>query len=161
MAWFVLFLLVAILGAVLLSRRRPKGHWIVVDGSNVLYWEGNTPSLASVGHVVGILKSEGYDPVVWFDANVGYLIGDRYMGPGPLADRLGLPRRQVFVAEKGSPADPLLLEGAEKLEARVVTNDRYRDWEEAFPRIREEGFLVRGFINAEEVGLEWERGPRS
>lgn len=136
--------------------RRPVGNWIVVDGSNVLYWEGNTPDLRSVAHVIGALKSEGYDPVVRFDANVGYKIGNGYMGPGPLADFLGLPRKRVFVASKGVPADPLLLEGAGRLGARVVTNDRYRDWEGDFPQVREEGFLVRGFISTDEVGLEWE-----
>lgn len=158
MNWFILFLAVAVLLAVVLARRsrRPKGNWIVVDGSNVLHWEENAPDLASVRHVVDILKEEGYDPLVWFDANVGYKIGTAYMGPGVLADRLGLSRRHVFVADKGMPADPLLLEDAEALGARVVTNDRYRDWEEEFPRIREEGFLVRGYIRGDVVGLEWE-----
>ena len=137
--------------------RPPEGNWIVVDGSNVLYWDGDTPDLASVGHVLSILKSEGYDPLVWFDANVGYLIGKKWMGPGPLAERLGLSREHVFVAEKGTPADPLLLERAERLGARVVTNDKYRDWVERFPRVQEDGFLVRGFISRDEVGLEWER----
>ena len=137
--------------------RSPEGNWIVVDGSNVLYWDGDTPDLASVGHVLAILKSEGYDPLVWFDANVGYLIGDKWMGPGPLSERLGMSREHVFVAEKGTPADPLLLERAERLGARVVTNDKYRDWVERFPRVQEEGFLVRGFISRDEVGLEWER----
>ena len=131
--------------------------WIVVDGSNVLHWERDTPDIRNVGHVISALKSEGYAPVVWFDANVGYLIGDRYMGPRPLARMIGLPEHQVHVAPKGTPADPLLLEGALALKARVVTNDRFRDWEERFPKIREAGFLVRGFASAEEVALEWER----
>ena len=135
--------------------RRGKGNWIVVDGSNVLHWYRETPDFQSVTQVVTILTSEGYDPVIWFDANVGYLIGNRYMGPKQLAGMLGLPLRQVYVAPKGTPADPLLLEGAARLQARVVTNDRFRDWEERYPRIREAGFLVRGYINAEEVGLEW------
>ena len=139
-------------------RRKPRGNWIVVDGSNVLYWDRDTPDLGSVRQVVNILKGEGYDPVVWFDANVGYLVGTRFMGPPVLADALNLPRRQVFVAPKGTPADPLLLEGAEALGARVVTNDRFRDWEEQFPRIKEDGFLVRGFIGTDEIGLEWEPG---
>ena len=161
MDWIILFLLVmgfALVAVWARRKRASKGNWIVVDGSNVLYWDRETPDLQSVRHVVGILKSEGFDPVVWFDANVGYLIGSRFMGAAVLADALGLPRRQVYVAPKGTPADPLLLEGAEALGARVVTNDRFRDWEDRFPRIREDGFLVRGFITSNEIGLEWERG---
>lgn len=160
MNWAILFSLFALLlVSVLLRRwrRKPEGNWIVVDGSNVLYWDRETPDLSSVRHIIDVLKSEGYSPVVWFDANVGYLIGDRYLGPRPLADFLGLPFKYVFVAAKGTPADPFLLNGAERLGARVVTNDRFRDWEEEFPRIREDGFLVRGYIRGEEVGLEWER----
>ena len=139
-------------------RRRPKPqNWIVVDGSNVLYWDRETPDIASVRNVVDILKAEGFAPVVWFDANAGYLIDNRYMGPAPLAARLGLPRQRVIVEGKGTPADPLLLKGADRLGARVVTNDRFRDWEDTFPRIREAGFLVRGYIRGDAVGLEWSR----
>ena len=144
---------------ILLLRRRRKAsrNWIVVDGSNVLYWDSETPDLSSVCHIVDILKEEGFTPLVWFDANVGYLVGGRYLGPGPLAKRLELNERHVIVAGKGTPADPLLLKAAERLGARVVTNDRFRDWEEDFPRIREEGVLVRGYIRGDTIGLEWSR----
>lgn len=158
----LLLLLIGAMTAVLVlvfraSRGGNDVAWIVVDGSNVMHWERDIPDIRNVGHVIGALKSEGYAPVVWFDANAGYLIGDRYMGPRMLARMLDLPERQVSVAPKGTPADPLLLKHALALKARVVTNDRFRDWEEQFPKIREAGFLVRGFASAEEVALEWER----
>lgn len=155
--YILLGALLVVLILLLRRRREAPQNWIVMDGSNVLYWDRETPDLSSVRHIVEILEEEGFAPVVWFDANVGYLIGDRYLGPGPLAKRLGLPVRQVLVAGKGTPADPLLLKDAERLGARVVTNDRYRDWEDSFPRIREEGFLVRGYIRGDEIGLEWSR----
>ena len=139
---------------ILLRARESARNWIVVDGSNVLHWERDTPDIQSVFHVAVALKSEGYIPVVWFDANVGYLIGDRYMGRAPLARMIGLPERQVFVAPKGTPADPLLLKDAVALKARVVTNDRFRDWEDEFPQIREKGFLVRGRMQRDEFELE-------
>lgn len=157
MLWIILFLLIGLPFAVIpLFRRRLKRNWIVVDGSNVLYWERETPALATVSHVIGALRSEGYDPVVWFDANVGYLIGDRYMGAFALSLQLGLSSEQVRVAPKGTPADPLLLKEAGALGARVVTNDRYRDWEDEFPQVREAGFLIRGFVSSEEIGLDFE-----
>ena len=155
MTWVIaavfLVLLLWGLGRVFLRR---KTNRIVVDGSNVLYWDRDTPNLQSVKQVVDILRDEGFEPLVWFDANAGYLIGDRYMGPDRLARALELPSRSVFVAPKGTPADPLLLARAAKLKARVVTNDRYRDWEERFPQIRTPGFLVRGYISADAIGLE-------
>ena len=158
MFWAIIFLICALVFVLVLrTRRKRQGTWIVVDGSNVLYWDRETPKIESVREIVKVLKAAGFLPVVWFDANVGYLIEDRYLGPLPLSDRLGLSHRCVFVAGKGIPADPLLLELAEDLGARVVTNDRFRDWEEQFPRIREAGFLVRGYIRGDEIGLEWDR----
>ena len=139
---------------ILLRGKRAGQKWIVVDGSNVMHWYRETPDIQSVRHVLGALKSEGFVPVVWFDANAGYLIADRYLGPGHLARILDLPRRQVLVAPKGTPADPLLLHGAKELGARVVTNDRFRDWVDEYPQIREKGFLVRGRMGEDDFELE-------
>lgn len=151
-------LAMAVLGVVafvLLARRKrgPDIAWIVVDGSNVMYWIDETPSLDTVRMVVDALHAEGFRPVVWFDANAGYLTAGRYLGPEALSGQIGLPERQIFVAEKGVPADPLILKGAEGLCARVVTNDRYRDWAERFPKVQEPGFLVRGRIRDGAVSL--------
>lgn len=136
-------------------RRRKPARYIVVDGSNVIYWADNTPDLANVAIVLGVLAERGFTPVVWFDANVGYLIGDTYLGPGRLAGRLGLPARQVFVAPKGTPADPLLLDGAKALDAQVVTNDRFRDWTGSHPQLAAPGLLIRGRIDNGQARLEF------
>lgn len=124
----------------------PRRDWILVDGSNVLYWRNDTPDLATVRLVVRELLRRDLTPVVWFDANAGYLVAGRYFGPGALARQLGIPAAQVFVAPKGTPADPLILEGAQALSARVVTNDRYRDWADTFPALGLPEVLVRGQI---------------
>lgn len=131
-----------------LGRRRPTAERIVLDGSNLLYWLDDAPRLASVQIVLAALRDRGLEPVVWFDANAGYLVGGAWMGPDVLARRLELTPRQVFVAPKGVPADPLLLDAARRLGARVVTNDRYRDWIESRPWLTAPGFLVRGRIRA-------------
>lgn len=144
---------VGVVAAILLLRCKrpaaPAQRWVVVDGSNVLYWGGAGPDLAVLQAVVADLQARGLTPAIWFDANVGYLIGNRYQGPVDMAQRLGLPHRQVFVAPKGTPADPLLLEGAKALDARVVSNDRYRDWTGQHPIVLEPGRLAGGSFGHE------------
>ncbi|MBI1220100.1 MAG: hypothetical protein GC186_16305 [Rhodobacteraceae bacterium] len=145
-----------LIGALLLARalRARRKLWIVVDGSNVLHWHPTGPRLEAVTAVVAELSRRGFAPVVWFDANAGYLVANRYLGPAPFARLLGLPERQVYVAPKGTPADPLLLHGANLLGARVVTNDRFRDWAAAHPRVTEPGYLIRGRVEGERVVLD-------
>ncbi|WP_272003896.1 NYN domain-containing protein [Roseovarius sp. ZX-A-9] len=134
-------------------RRNPR-RWIVVDGSNVMFWDGNEPKAETLRRVVGYLAEQGFTAVVWFDANVGYKLSERYRGSDWLARQLGIPESRVLVAVKGQPADPLVLDGARQLGARVVTNDRFRDWVDEFPEIVEPGHLVQGRLQNGQVQLE-------
>lgn len=117
---------------------------VVVDGSNVMHWRDDTPNLATVARVLRLLEAEGLDPVVGFDANVGYLVEGRWLGAAALSRRLGIPSEQVIVAHKGTPADRILLDLAARTGAAIVTNDRFRDWAEDWPLVREPGRLRRG-----------------
>jgi len=139
------------------AARAEGRRWVVVDGSNVLYWQDESPSLGSVSAVLDEVQRAGLTPVVWFDANVGYKVGDSYLNPAELARRLGISRKQVRVAPKGSPADPLLLQEAAKLGTGVVTNDRYRDWVGDFPDVAQPGVLVHGRVEGGAVTLDWPR----
>lgn len=150
---FVL-LIAAIYAVAVLRRSRDRREFVLIDGSNVLYWRDETPDLAPLQALVGALRDQGLVPVVWFDANVGYLISGRYLGEGPLSRALGLPTWQVSVAPKGTPADPLLLEAAGKLGARIVTNDRYRDWFEAYPILNDRELLIKGRWRAGRVEVD-------
>ena len=125
-----------------IKRSAPK--WIVVDGSNVLHWKGGTPQIDTVCEVVARLTALGFAPGVVFDANAGYKINGRYQHDWALGNLLGLPEDRVMVVPKGTPADPWLLAAARDLGARIVTNDRYRDWAEAHPEVREPGYLMCG-----------------
>lgn len=127
-----------------LLRRRRVRRWIVVDGSNVMHWKDGTPQIATVREVIGQLSSRGYTPGVVFDANAGYKLAGRYQHDGTLGRLLGLPEDRVMVVPRGEPADPTLLAAARDLDARVVSRDRFRDWEEMFPEVRQRGHLIRG-----------------
>lgn len=126
------------------NRGKASARPILVDGSNVMHWQNEVPQIATVRIVVDALEARGFHPGVVFDANVGYMIGDRYQDDAAIARMLGLTENQVLVVPKGTPADPCLLQTARDLGARVVTNDRYRDWAEAHPEVRTPGFLIRG-----------------
>lgn len=127
--------------------RRPRNAtapWLLIDGSNVLYWKDNTPQIATLREVIARVTTLGYLPGVVFDANAGYLISGKYQHDKALGDLLGLPEDRVMVVQKGEPADPVLLAAARDLGARIVTNDRYRDWAETNPEVRNPGFLIQG-----------------
>ena len=141
------------------TKRPPK--WVVVDGSNVMHWQDETPRIEPLRDVLRELAARGYSAGVMFDANAGYLIAGRYQHDHAFGRLLGLPDDRIMVVPKGTPADPMILTSARDLGARVVTNDRYRDWAADFPEIRRPGFLIRGgyrdgklWLDLEEAGTE-------
>lgn len=123
---------------------RAKPKVILIDGSNVMHWKDGTPKIETLREVVVRLTALGFTPGVVFDANAGYLITGRFQRDHELGAFLDLPTDRVMVVDKGTPADPTLLAAARDLGARIVTNDRYRDWAEAHPEVRTPGFLIRG-----------------
>ncbi|MFN4129106.1 MAG: NYN domain-containing protein [Paracoccaceae bacterium] len=133
------------------NRRRAKGRAaktparsIVIDGSNIMHWKGETPQLETLQEVVRSLADQGYKPGVVFDANAGYKLTGRYMDDRPLARALGLPADRVLVVPKGEPADPVILKAARDLGALVLSNDRFRDWAGDFPEVTQPGRVRRG-----------------
>jgi hypothetical protein len=136
--------------------RRPAPRWILVDGSNVLHWADGVPQLATLRAVVDHLTDLGFAPSVVLDANAGFKIGDRYQHDAAFGRMLGLPVAQVRVVGKGTPADPALLAAARDLGARIVTNDRFRDWAEAYPEVANPGHLVRGGFRDGKLWLDIE-----
>jgi hypothetical protein len=72
------------------ARRLPPPRYVVVDGSNVLHWKDNVPALAPLKEVLAQLTRQGLTPSVYFDANAGYKIGDRYLHDLAMARLLGL-----------------------------------------------------------------------
>lgn len=127
---------------------------ILVDGSNVIYWLDNSPQFAPLKQVVHDLSLRGFKPGVVFDANIGYKLTGKFMGEREMSRMLSLPRDQILVVPKGTQADPYLLETARGLKARIVTNDRYRDWAERYPDVARPENLVRGEMRDGRVWLK-------
>lgn len=130
------------------KRDRRKGlskrHHAVIDGSNVMYWNGDTPRLSTLRDVVRMAEAQGYQPGVIFDANAGYKLCDRYLNDKDFAKLLSLRRDRVMVVNKGEPADPTILAAARDTGATVISNDRFRDWAERFPEVEDPGHVVSG-----------------
>ena len=127
---------------------------ILIDGSNVMHWLDEKPQLKPLVQVVRALQSQGYTPGVVFDANAGHKLVGRFLNGADFATMLSLPRSQVLVVPRGTQADPVLLDSANEFGARIVTNDRFRDWAEAHPKVLEPGFLIRGGMRDGKLWLQ-------
>ena len=134
----------------------PRDRHILVDGSNVMHWKDGTPQLDTLRVVLARLTALGFNPGVVFDANAGYKIADSYRDDADLGRMLGLHKDRVLVMPRGTPADPTLLAAARDLDARIVTNDRFRDWAETYPEVARPGHLVRGGFSDGQLWLDLE-----
>ena len=136
------------------SSQDSASNFVVVDGSNVMHWKDGTPQIDTVREVVRHLSTLGFTPGVVFDANAGYLLSGKYQHDGELRKVLGLPKDRVMVVPKGTPADPTILTAARKLNALIVTNDRFRDWTDKHPEVCDPGYLIRGGYRSGSLWLD-------
>jgi hypothetical protein len=126
---------------------------VLVDGSNVAHSsEAEQPSLADIVAVCNKLRSEGLEPVVVVDAALRHQIDDK-KGYEHLVDE-GLIRQ----APAGTDADYFILSFARELEASIVSNDRFRDRQKAFPDAAKR--LIRYMVMKGEVVFERRTGRR-
>lgn len=119
----------------------------IVDGSNVAYsTERERPLLANITLVCDRLQAEGFQTVVVVDAALRHQIDDR-------AEYEALVERgTIKQAPAGTDADYFILSFARELDAAVVSNDRFRDREKAFPEALER--IIRYMIVEGEVVFE-------
>ena len=139
--------LLLVISAFLRRKKQPQKtaeRWLIIDGSNVMHWKDGTPQMGTLREVVQHLKALGFSPGVVFDANAGHMLAGKYLHHGAMGKLLGLPEEKVMVVHKGTPADATILAAAKDIGARIVTNDRYRDWADTHPEVREPGYLIRG-----------------
>jgi hypothetical protein len=126
---------------------------VLVDGSNVAHsTEGEKAQLANIVAMREKMQEEGFDPVVVVDAALRHQIDDT-AGYERLVES-GAVRQ----APAGTDADYFLLSFARELDARIVSNDRFRDRLNAFPDAADR--LIRYMIVEREVVLERRAGKR-
>jgi hypothetical protein len=134
-------------------RRADPSTLVIVDGSNVAHSsEGDRAVLANITAVCDKLREEGYESVVVVDAALRHQIDDR-AGYERLVDDGAL--RQ---APAGTDADYFILSFAQELDASIVSNDRFRDRQKAFPDAAKR--LIRYMVVKGEVVLERRVGAR-
>jgi hypothetical protein len=126
---------------------------VLVDGSNVAHsTEGERAQLANIIAMREKMTEEGFEPVVVVDAALRHQIDD-----AAGYERL-VESGAVRQAPAGTDADYFLLSFARELDARIVSNDRFRDRLNAFPDASER--LIRYMIVEREVVLERRAGKR-
>jgi hypothetical protein len=126
---------------------------VLVDGSNVAHsTEGEKARLGNILAVRDKLNEEGLEPVVVVDAALRHQIDDP-AGYEQLVDQ-GVVRQ----APAGTDADYFILNFARELDARIVSNDRFRDHLRDFPDVPDR--LIRYMIVEGEVVLERRAGKR-
>ena len=126
---------------------------VLVDGSNVAHsTEGEKAQLANIVAMREKMQEEGFDPVVVVDAALRHQIDD------PAGFERLVESGVVRQAPAGTDADYFLLSFARELDARIVSNDRFRDRLDAFPDAAER--LIRYMIVEREVVLERRAGKR-
>ncbi|MEC7763575.1 MAG: hypothetical protein VX874_16855 [Pseudomonadota bacterium] len=146
--------LILLIGALVLRVRRSRRPAVLVDGSNVMYWRDETPDIRTVQQVVRRLEKDGFRPDVMFDANAGYLLFGKYTHDQGFATHLKLPEDRIMVVPKGTQADGHLLAAAADMNARIVTNDRFRDWADEYPFVSDKGRLIRGGFSGRKLHLD-------
>jgi hypothetical protein len=129
------------------ERERQDPGIALIDGSNVAHsTEGEKPRLRNIELVTEKLLEEGYQPIVVADAALRHQIDEdgRYEA---LIDE-----GKVRQAPAGTDADYFILSFARELDAAIVSNDRFRDRQDAFPDARDR--MIRYMIVADEVVFE-------
>jgi hypothetical protein len=131
------------------GRDRPVA---LIDGANAAHAGTDAPRLRNIRIVCDKLSAEGFQPIVVTDASLRHRIDDQDGYERLVSD--GVIRQ----APAGTDADYFLLSFSRELGAPVVSNDRFRDREEAYADVLEH--VIRFMIVNEEVVLERRARPR-
>ena len=126
---------------------------VLVDGSNVAHSsEGERAKLSNITAVCDKLREEGYEALILVDAALRHQIDDR-----ATYERM-VDAGEIRQAPAGTDADYFILAFARELDASIVSNDRYRDRQKAFPDAAKR--LIKFMVIKGEVVLERRTGRR-
>lgn len=130
-----------------MSQEDQQTRVAIIDGSNVAYsTEGGSARLANIRLVMEKLTEDGYEPVVLVDAALRHQIDD-----GRAYEEM-VDGGTIRQAPAGTDADYFILSFAQELDASIVSNDRFRDREAAFPDLNNR--MIRYMIVNDEVVFE-------
>ena len=113
----------------------------IVDASNVAHSsEGEQAVLDNIRLVCDKLIEEGYEHIVVADAALRHQIDE------PAKFEEMVDSGKIRQAPAGTDADYFILSFARELDAAVVSNDRFKDRQKAFPEARERAirFMILG-----------------
>jgi hypothetical protein len=120
---------------------------VLVDASNVAHaTEGGEARLENIKLVQAKLLDDGFEPLVVADAALRHQIDNK-----PAYEAM-IENGQVHQAPAGTDADFFILSFARELNARILTNDRFRDRAAEFAEERER--IIRFMIVGGEVVFE-------
>ena len=126
---------------------------VLVDASNVAHaTEGGEARLRNIQLVQKKLREEGFEPLIVADAALRHQIDEK-----GAYERL-IDDGKVHQAPAGTDADFFILSFARELEARILTNDRFRDRAQEFAEERDR--IIRFMIVDGEVVLEYRNKRR-
>lgn len=117
------------------SPNRERRGMIVVDGSNLL----RGTSVAGMQAVLETMISKHYGVKLFFDANILYYLGDNNDNDGKVYVEGILENKKygAVLVPAGSRADDFILQCADRENACVLSNDRYLQYVERYPWIKE------------------------
>jgi biopolymer transport protein ExbD len=104
-----------------------RPNQIVIDGTNVLYWDGDGAQMATLRVVVTALQSKGYAPIVFLDASSRHHLRDKSLNEKRFAKALNLSAKNIMVCPAGTEADVFILKFARSERLPIVSNDRFGD----------------------------------
>jgi hypothetical protein len=123
---------------------------VLIDGSNVMNWYADAglahdPSLAPVTALLARLGAMGKRAGVVFDASAGHRLWGRFAGGAEFAALLPLAA-DVFVVDKGTIADTVLIDVARSDGMVIISNDHFRDAPIARHLLKQKGYVKDGAI---------------
>lgn len=125
---------------------------VLIDASNVAHaTEGGQARLENIVVVMKKLRDEGFEPLIVADAALRHQIDDKAAYEKLVDDGV------VHQAPSGTDADYFILRFAREMDARILTNDRFRDRAREFQKERDR--IIRFMIVDGSVVLE-QRGKR-
>jgi|GEM_PF-56270 len=113
---------------------------IVIDASNVAYWEDAKPKLGSVLAILDKLDDLGISYLCVVGPRLRHVIDDR-VGLEKL-----LKRSNVVQSPAKKDADIFVIDYATKYDAKIVSNDQYNEYCKDHPILLEKGRIVEGLI---------------